>query len=305
MNIVCIGAGVMASSFALSQRSHQVTIVASEFDASVVSSILSTGKDDRLEAQWDPSIRLIEEEAIGSLAADIIVFGVSSVGLNWAKAVAQKILTNSAKPIPVVLLTKGLIIEGSSVSLLSDDVAQHLSTDVFSITGPCIAKELAHHKPTKVNLSGKNSQLLEEIASLISQPNYSVIPTHDYIGCQWAAALKNVYAIAVAEAGDDQNLRSTRFAEAVSEMANWLESVGGEAQTAYGLSGLGDLYVTCLGGRNGKLGHYLSQGMSTDDIMSGPLKGVTVEGLELAKSLQETQGALKAKMYQALLKVLI
>ena len=306
MDIVCIGAGVMASAFALSQRSHQVSIIASEYDAKIVSEIQDSGRDSRLDIDWNSSIQFYSaKEALDGIQADLIVIGVSSQGIDWAIDVAQKVIRAVGNSLPVVLLTKGLVLKGKDVTLLADEVSQQLETDVFSVTGPCIARELAHQQPTEVELSGSNEQLLSEIAKMISQPNYTVRMNSDYVGCQWASALKNVYAIAIAAAGDDHNLRSTRFSDAVIEMAQWTKAMGGLESTVFGLSGVGDLYVTCLGGRNGRLGQYLSQGLSVSDIMSGPMSGVTVEGLDLARELCHLPMAQQAKMYQRLLKTLL
>ena len=306
MDIVCIGAGVMASAFALSQRCHQVSVIASEYDAKIVSEIQGSGRDNRLDVDWNSNIQFhAANSTLDGIKADLIVIGVSSQGIDWAISIAQKIIGEVGNTLPVVLLTKGLVLKGTQVTLLADEVSKQLVTDVFSVTGPCIAKELAHQKPTEVELSGSNKLLLPEIAAMISQPNYIVRMNSDYIGCQWASALKNVYAIAIAQAGDDHNLRSTRFSDAVIEMSQWSKAMGGLESTVFGLSGVGDLYVTCLGGRNGRLGRYLSQGLTVSDIMSGPMNGVTVEGLDLARELCHLPMAKHAKMYQSLLEVLV
>ena len=304
MDIVCIGAGVMASAFALSQRTHQVSMVASSYDKAIVSEIQKTGRDPRLDIDWDSGVQFFDQDNIDQIQkADLIVIGVSSHGISWAVRIVEQIFQQTSQSLPVLLLTKGLIIKGSDVSLIADEVANTLATDVFSITGPCIAKELAHQQPTQVELSGKNVELLPAIAEMISQPQhqYVVRVNQDYIGCQWASALKNVYAIIIAQSGDDQNLRSTRFADAIAEMANWTKAMGGNESTVYGLSGVGDLYVTCLGGRNGRLGSYLAQGMTVAEIIKGPMSGVTVEGLDLAYDLKDVAGSQDARMYQELL----
>ncbi len=297
MKIVCIGAGVMASAFALSQLKHQVSIIASKYDATVVANIQHTGRDARLDISWNQAITFVSASEVK--CADLIVIGVSSQGLDWAIEVASKI--SAEKRVPVVLLTKGLIVEGSRVSLLSERVENALQMDVFSITGPCIAKELANHQPTEVELSGKNPKVLSEVADILTHPNYLVRENLDYIGCQLSSALKNVYAIAIAEAGDDINLRSVRFSDAVLEMAQWVSLAGGKKSTVYGLSVVGDLYVNCLGGRNGRLGAYLSEGMTVAEIMAGPMSGMTVEGLELALELSKTEGSSSKRIFQQLM----
>lgn len=270
----------MASAFAVAQSAtHSVRIYPSEYDAQVVSQIQSSGYDDRLACDW-PNNLLISDELTES---DLIVIGVSSAGLNWALDVAQKLLQK--KSCPVLLLTKGLMATDKGLIPLTSYVSHKIKVPSFAITGPCIAKDLAQGMPTSVEISGADFAVAKQLARLLELPFYTVYANADYVGCQWAAALKNVYAIRVGMA-NGLNARSAHYAESLQEMATFIQRNGGEADTVMGLSGAGDLYVTSLGGRNGKFGGYLGEGMSARDILSGPMKQVTVEGYELANLLK-------------------
>lgn len=298
--IIVIGGGVMASAFAVAQAaSHEVSIIPTPFDQDSITNIKETGKDIRLDVVW-PNIGFVSPEDVKDF--DLIVIGVSSAGIAWAVNIVRALA--NTKHVPVVLLTKGLIKSAERLDPLSLYVESELGMDVLSITGPCIAKELAHQRVTHIELSGRDMLVAEAVKKIVQKPYYHIQLNDDYIGCQWGAALKNVYAILVGKSGHNVNLRSGIFAHSLQEMAAWIEESGGRATTALGLSGAGDLYVTCQGGRNGRLGSLIAEGLSIEAITSGPMKGVTVEGLDLAYDLLPLNISKSKPLFQELVEIL-
>lgn len=283
LSIACIGAGVMSTAFAVAQSTqHKVGIIPAPFDAKIVQSIQENGYDPRLDIAW-PNVDFIDANH-GDV--DLIVVGVSSQGIPWAIQLIRQLCKD--KKIPIVLLTKGLIQKGKELLVISDYVALQTGLPVMAVTGPCIAKSLAHQYNTKVVCSAKRVDYFQSFVTHLSLPFYEIVFSQDYIGAGWCSALKNVYAILISRAKDNLNMRSALFAQALNEMAVWVEEQGGDRSTVYGLSGVGDLYVTCQGGRNGQLGEYLADGLMIDDVLSGPMKGITVEGVDLALMLLES-----------------
>jgi glycerol-3-phosphate dehydrogenase (NAD(P)+) len=143
--------------------------------------------------------------AIGELAAaaqgiDAIALGVSSAGIDWAST----ILPSIARPgLPLFMITKGLVLEGSTLRTLPDVVKARLPNDgagisPAAIAGPCIAGELARRVATCVVLAGHDAASLETIRSLIETPYYHLFPTTDVVGAEVSAALKNAYAMGIA-----------------------------------------------------------------------------------------------------------
>ena len=299
MNVVFLGAGVMSSALAICLNGqHSVSIVPTPFDQSTVTNLREKGFDSRLDVKW-PDIPF----GLPFNHVDLVIIGVSSPGIGWALQEAEKILVKNH--CPIVLLTKGLALdEGGSLLTLLQLFESSLKVPVLSISGPCIAKSLAHKHQTKVVLSCQEIALAQKYAKLLGNDYYHVEPSSDAIGAAWMGALKNVYAICVGQAGENLNLRSALFSQAVKEMAMWCAHHGGDPATVYGLSGVGDLYVTCQGGRNGQLGHYLSQGLSVDEILNGPMKNVTVEGLDLARKLSSQSINLSLPLYEGLLQAI-
>lgn len=301
MHIVSIGAGVMSSAFSVAQGAcHQVSIISSPFDQRTRSCIEATGFDERLECSWPSSVSFVDEKVVSEF--DLIVIGVSSAGMGWAIDIARSLINH--KKVPVLLLTKGLQQSGDTLVALPVWVQETLGVDVLAITGPCIAKELAQGCKTSVEISSNQYALAVQWSSLLSLPHYTLCPNEDMIGCQLLAALKNVYAIIIAKAGDHLNHRSSLFAQSLFEMQQWLSDYHADDKNTYGLSGTGDLYVTCLGGRNGKFGHYLSTGLSVTEILEGPMKDVTIEGLDLAMLLAKSPQKVGKTLFLDLLQTL-
>lgn len=296
LNIVCIGAGVMSSAFSVAQTENKVSIIPAPFDDKTVARIQQTGFDDRLDVSW-PNIDFVDHSI---QEIDLIVIGVSSLGISWALDVVKKLSLN--KKVPILLLTKGLIAKEDRLLTLSDYIEKEVSLPVISVTGPCIAKQLALGYRTEVLMSSKDISELKDVVSQLQTSSYIIHTSNDYIGAEFSAALKNVYAISIAMASDNTNLKSARFSQALMEMSEWVCEAGGRPETVYGLSGSGDLYVTTQGGRNGQMGEHLAKGLSLQAVLEGPMKGVTVEGVELAKLVQPF--AKSKGLFSELMKVL-
>lgn len=282
LNILCIGAGVMSSAFAIAEKTkHNVSILPAPFDQDIVTKIQAEGRDPRLDLPW-PGIPFVDTKAKDF---DLIVVGVSSLGIPWAVQIIDTLF--NTKKVPVLVLTKGLMEKDGKLWLISDYIESATQAEVVSVSGPCIASLLAKQHNTEVILSAKDIQKHQDWIQALELPFYTFQTTEDYIGTAWASALKNVYAILIGKEKNNGNAESARFSEALSEMKDWIVEQGGKAETVYGLAGSGDLYVTCQGGRNGQLGGYLADGLTVSDVLEGPMKGVTVEGVDLARVIMD------------------
>ena len=178
-----------------------------------------------------------------------------------------------SKTVPVVLCSKG--IEIGTLKLPSAIVQEALPGHPIAVlSGPSFAKELANDQPTAVTLACVDETLgqtlCHAIGSLSLRPYYSA----DMIGAQVGGAIKNVIAIATGVATGCQmgeNARAALITRGLAEMRRLGVALGGRDDTFMGLSGLGDLVLTCCGAqsRNMSLGYALGQGQSLDVILSG------------------------------------
>ncbi len=170
---------------------------------------------------------------------------------------------------------------GGNVHRLSRVVTPLAPTEDFRylhIAGPSKALELCRRVPTAVHYACEDLAQAERVAALMRTSYYQIHPTPDLPGCEACSALKNAYAIAIGlfdgleKAGrvsQSYNTKSAAFTKAVREMALVVAALGGQADTVYGLPGMGDLLVTAVAGRNRTFGEMLAQGqMSAVEVVA-------------------------------------
>lgn len=201
---------------------------------------------------------------------------------------------------PVILCSKGFDLENER--LLSDLVEDQLSNDIFVLSGPSFAAEIAKNLPATVNLAGKNFEKCVEISTKLSSKNFKLEPIEDIIGLQVAGALKNVLAIGcgVLHGKNLGQSAAARFmVEGIQEMIQIAASLGGRAETFLKIGALGDIILTCssLQSRNMSFGKFLADGGSLK-IWDGPL----AEGIFAAKFIPNLHCS--AKIFQKIYQVI-
>ncbi len=150
-----------------------------------------------------------------------------------------------------------------------------LSSEQYAIlTGPSHAEEVARGTPTAVVCASKNFKLALKVQNLLSNDFFRVYSSEDVIGCEIAGSVKNVIAIAAGivdglQLGD--NTKATLITRGLSELTRLGTALGAEARTFSGLSGLGDLIVTCNSkhSRNRSVGVEIAKGKKVSDIEKG------------------------------------
>lgn len=307
--IVILGAGVMgtAFSFPLVDAGQEVCMVGTHLDISWIESIRNSGKHPKLDIEVPGNIRVFDHTELGEVMnndTDLVVFGVSSPGIDWAIDQIGPVLKETT---PILLLTKGLAISEGRMQILPHRVKQRLAEfghddiDVGGVGGPCIAGELACRRHTSVSISFENQEVLAWVLSKITTPYYHARPTTDLVGLEACAALKNFFAIGVGYAnglleregsGSNgalmHNLGSGLFTQSLSELAYLAAFMGGTPSTVQGLAGVGDLFVTCLAGRNSRMGRLLGLGLPFSDAKSKYMPTDTIEGADLALTIGAT-----------------
>ena len=184
----------------------------------------------------------------------------------------RAVLSRSPCPnMPLVLCSKG--IEESSGKLLHD-VAHEVcpSSPVAVLSGPTFAHEVAAGLPTAVTLACDDKVIGEELRRRINLPAFRTYLTDDVAGAEVGGAVKNVLAIAcgVAEGrGLGQNARAALIARGFAEMIRFGVAMGGRRETLAGLSGLGDLVLTCssTSSRNFSLGKAIGEGRNPAELL--------------------------------------
>jgi glycerol-3-phosphate dehydrogenase (NAD(P)+) len=190
----------------------------------------------------------------------------------------------------VVSCTKG-IEEGSfkiMTQVLEDCLPGHPLQNITALSGPSFAREVALGLPTSVVLAGRDDALLLDLQELFRTPVFMTFTSHDVIGVQIGGALKNILAIATGISdglGLGHNSRAATITLGLSEIIRLGRYLGAEPLTFAGLSGVGDLVLTCTGAlsRNYTLGVELGKGRTLNDVMGH--SRMVAEGAETAKAV--------------------
>ena len=298
--ITIIGAGMMGSgvSWPLSDQGHEVRLVGTHLDESIIESIIKDGTHPKHKRKVAKNvIPFFHNELPRAIqGADIIVCGVSSFGVEWFVEQVKPYL----KPqVPVLSITKGLvarpngelqIIPDYMDSLLPADLQGKISLN--AVAGPCIAQELAARRHSCVYFCGRDAGILKQLRDVFATDYYHISITTDLVGAETGVAMKNAYAIAINLAiGEYQlkgadgiaynyNPQAALFAQSMREMRLMVDLLGGKQDGLIELSGSGDLYVTVFGGRNAKLGQLLGKGFSYQEARN-ELANETLEGVEI------------------------
>ncbi len=190
---------------------------------------------------------------------------------------------------PLILCAKGIEVgSGRLMSQVAEEVAPRARVAVVS--GPTFAHEVAAGLPTAVTLACADLALAERLAMRIAWPTFRPYLSDDVIGAEVGGAVKNVLAIAcgVAEgAGLGLNARAALISRGFAEMTRFGLALGARAETLSGLSGLGDLVLTCssTNSRNFSLGKGLGQGQSATELLSN--RRTVAEGVFTAPVLRD------------------
>lgn len=194
---------------------------------------------------------------------------------------------------PLILCSKG--IEAGSLKFLHEVAGEAVDgSPVAVLSGPTFAHEVAAGLPTAVTLAAEDAALAHQLAATIAQPTLRPYVSTDVVGAEVGGAVKNVLAIAcgvVEGAGLGQNARAAVIARGFAEMTRFGLARGARAETLSGLSGLGDLVLTCssTSSRNFSLGVGLGQGRPAEDLLAD--RRTVAEGAHTAPVLTQAAAA--------------
>jgi glycerol-3-phosphate dehydrogenase (NAD(P)+) len=225
-----------------------------------------------------PGIKLDPELKAGSdpavlAGADAILLAVPAQHLRASAATLGQAL--GGKPPPLVICAKGIELGGPyGGALMTEVLVDVLPEAAFAVmSGPTFAQEVAQGLPTAVTLACRDESLGGALVRALGTSSFRPYLGDDPVGAEVGGAVKNVLAIACGIAmgrklGD--NARAALITRGLAEILRLAVALGGKAETCMGLSGLGDLTLTCTGmkSRNLTLGIALGQGRALPDILS-------------------------------------
>ena len=279
--ILIVGAGAMGAAFSipLLDNGHSVTLT-EPYNFKLLQKL-------SLKKKIHPSlnINLPKKLKINKFSSDIldrkwdlIVIAVSSIGIDLIGKNLSKIKNKS----PILVLTKGLKLDGRNLISMSSLLRKYnKNINISVLKGPCLAKELAKKVKSFTVVANKNIKIAKKIGKLISTNYYQTEFSKDVNGVEFLSALKNIYSMIIGS-GQWHNTSSALFRKSIDEMKYLSNYFKGKKETVYGLAGLGDLYVSAMGGRNSKMGEYLGKGYTFTQAKTKFMKNDTVEGADLA-----------------------
>ena len=243
----------------------------------------------------DSGLRATSDLGKAVAGADAVLLAAPAQHL---RALVKELAKQLEKGTPLVLCTKG--IEDKTGALMSEVVAASaLGVKLAVLSGPTFAREVALGLPTAVTLAATDSRLGAKLAEALGTPTFRPYLSSDPVGAQIGGAVKNVLAIACGvimgkKMGD--NARASVITRGLAEMVRLAVAKGGKAETLMGLSGLGDLTLTCTGvqSRNLSLGIALGEGQRLDAIL-GSRRSIA-EGVTSSAACVALAAKLKVEM---------
>ncbi len=230
----------------------------------------------------DPAIKATHELNIVA-SADVLLFATPAQHL---RKIANGLMTTSSVKTgtPVVITSKG--IELGTSKLMSEVVAEEMPNHgIVNLSGPSFAEEVAEGKPTALTLATADKKLGEDLSHAMAITSMRLYLSDDIIGAQIGGALKNVIAIACGIVTGKQlgeNARAALITRGLAEMMRLGLVMGARSETFMGLSGMGDLLLTCSSqkSRNMSLGIALGQGQKLEAILGS--RNSVAEGVPTA-----------------------
>lgn len=284
-NIGVIGAGSwgIALTVLLHNNGHQVTVWSALKDEITMLQKQHEHKDKL------PGVKLAEdilfttelEEAMAD--KDILVLAVPSP---FTRSTAHSMKTYAKDGQIIVNVAKG--IEEATLYTLSQVIEEEIpNADVAVLSGPSHAEEVGRGIPTTIVVGAKTQKTAEYIQNTFMSDVFRVYTSPDVLGIELGAALKNVVALAAGMAdglGYGDNTKAALITRGITEIARLGVTMGGKFETFCGLSGIGDLIVTCasMHSRNRRAGILIGQGKTMEEAME-EVKMV-VEGVYSAKA---------------------
>lgn len=287
--ILGMGGFGLALAVMLNNFNHEVTVW-SDFESEI-----ETIRKDGENKQKLPGVKIssaitLTNDISAVKDCDIVIFGVPT---RFVRTVAKKAAPFVSENNVIVNTSKGL--EDGTFKRMSQVLKEELpDSPVVVLTGPSHAEEVAIGMPTTVTVASENVKYADYIQSVMSNSLFRIYISEDIIGCEVGGSLKNVIALCAGVCdgmGCGDNTKAALMTRGITEIARLGVAMGANSETFAGLTGIGDLIVTCtsMHSRNRRAGILIGQNVSPDEAVRriGTVEGYdcTKVAYELAKKL--------------------
>ncbi|PCJ36185.1 MAG: NAD(P)H-dependent glycerol-3-phosphate dehydrogenase [Cellvibrionales bacterium] len=234
----------------------------------------------------DPRLQVSADLESALAEASVVFFSIPSKAF---RGVCQQVAALIPAQTIVVSTVKG--IEGDSFKLMSDILAEELNQPrIGVISGPNLAREVAAREITATVIASADQAVCETVQHVLQTAFFRVYANNDMYGVELAGALKNIYAIAAGMAASlkvGQNSVGVLITRSLAEMTRFAAHLGADPMTFLGLSGVGDLFVTCASdlSRNYRIGYALGEGKTLEQAIEDV--GQVAEGVNTTRIVKE------------------
>ncbi|MBE6053214.1 MAG: NAD(P)H-dependent glycerol-3-phosphate dehydrogenase [Clostridium sartagoforme] len=296
-NVAFLGGGSFGTALGilLANKGHKVSIY--DRDKAVVNDINNNRKNDKYikDLEIPKNVNVYNDLDYALKDVKYLVLAVPSHVIRSAsKSVKDKI----DKDVIVISIAKG-IEEGTNLRL-SEVIEEELPNNkVVILSGPSHAEEVAFDIPTTVVVASKYANATSEVQDLFITSNFRVYTNDDLIGVEVGGAVKNIIALAAGVCdgiGYGDNSKAALMTRGMAEIVRIGTKLGGKPETFLGLTGIGDLIVTCtsLHSRNRRAGFLIGKGESTEEAIKDV--GMVVEGIKACKAFYQLKEKLNIEM---------
>jgi len=299
MKVAVLGAGAWGSALAMQASRHHIVSLWTRNQAH-----LSSMRETRANYQYlgdylfNDNVALADHLDAALEGAGLIISAVPTAGFRETLMAIRQHGSHA----PIIWASKGL---ESGTAKLPHEVAEEVLTTSDkkylwgALSGPSFAAELARDLPTAATIASPDEAFACKAAKLLHGGNFRVYTSTDVIGVSVGGALKNVMAIAAGISDGMQfgsNARAALITRGLAEMTRFGMALGGKRETFMGLTGAGDLVLTCTGeySRNREVGLRLAQGQTLDEILQS--LGHVAEGVYTAREVLKRAKELGVEM---------
>ena len=280
-----LGAGSWALGLALllNHNGHEVTVW------SKVQAELDEISNTRINSKSLPGVIIPEAIKISGDLKEVVTDNellVMAVASPYVRSTSKDIAALNVSDLKIVNVAKG--IEENTLMTMTQIISQEIKdSEVAVLSGPSHAEEVSRFIPTTCVIGAENKEFAEYLQDIFMGNTFRVYINPDVLGIELGGSLKNVIALAAGIAdgmGCGDNTKAALITRGIHEISRLGAAMGGKLETFYGLSGIGDLIVTCASkhSRNRKAGMLIGQGKSMDEAMKEV--NMVVEGVYSAKA---------------------
>ena len=294
--VAFIGGGSFGTSLAilLAKKGNDITIY--NRDKNVVDDININRRNTKYMGELiiPENIKAYTDLKDTVIDADFVVLAVPS---HTIREFAKNINGLIKKEAIIICIAKG--IETGSDKRLSVVIEEELNNSIVVLSGPSHAEEVSEGIPTTIVVSSKNMNDATIVQDLFMTANFRVYTNDDLIGVEIGGAVKNIIALAAGVAdgiGYGDNTKAALMTRGMKEISRIGIALGGKEETFYGLTGMGDLIVTCtsMHSRNRRAGILIGKGFRKDEAINEI--GMVVEGVKACKAFYELKEDLNISM---------